>query len=216
MKTRIAPSILSSDFGRLAEEIRAVEAAGGDWIHVDVMDGLFVPNITIGPLIVEVVRRATKLPLDVHLMIEKPERYLKQFADAGADYIAVHAEACTHLHCTLQTIRALGVKAGVAFNPATPLTALPHVLALTDLVVLMSVNPGFGGQKFIEAVLPKVAEAYAIARQSPHDVAIEVDGGVSPATAGAVKKAGADVLVAGIAVFGSKDYGAAIRAIREA
>jgi ribulose-phosphate 3-epimerase len=215
MKIKIAPSILSADFGLLAEQIKAVEEAGADWIHVDVMDGRFVPNITIGPLIVEAARRATNLPLDVHLMIEQPAQYVQAFADAGADYIVVHVEACRHLHRTLQMIGDLGKKAGVAFNPATPIDALYHVLDLTDLVLLMSVNPGFGGQVFIESSLPKIKKAREIVEQSNRTIEVEVDGGVSPATSGAVIKAGANVLVAGSAVYGAEDYASAITAIRQ-
>ncbi len=214
MKIKIAPSILSADFGRLQSEIQAVEAAGADWIHIDVMDGQFVPNITIGPLIVEAARRATALPLDVHLMIVEPERYLEQFADAGADYISVHAEACAHIHRAMQMIRGFGKKAGIAFNPATPVDTLEHVLGLTDLVVIMSVNPGFGGQKFIEAAIPKIRQVKEIANGSSHEIEIQVDGGVSPTTVGAVKTAGANVMVAGSAVFGTGDYAKAIDSIR--
>jgi ribulose-phosphate 3-epimerase len=215
MKTKIAPSILSADFGLLAEQIKAVEEAGADWIHVDVMDGHFVPNITIGPLIVEAARNATNLPLDVHLMIEQPTRYLQAFADAGADNIIVHVEACRHLHRALQIISDLGKKAGVAFNPATPIDSLYNVLDLTDLVLLMSVNPGFGGQTFIESTLPKIKKAREIVEQSNRNIEVEVDGGISPATSGAVIKAGANVLVAGDAVYGAKDYASAIAAIRQ-
>jgi ribulose-phosphate 3-epimerase len=214
MDIKVAPSILSADFGRLAEEIAAVERAGADWIHVDVMDGRFVPNITIGPAVVEAARRATELPLDVHLMISEPERHVEAFARAGADLLVVHAEACVHLHRTLQQIRDLGVKAGVSFNPATPLCTLAPVIDLLDLVLVTSVNPGCGGQRFIPAVLPKVAEAREQVEHSGRQVHIEVDGGVAPGTTGEVKRAGADVLVAGSAVFGSDDYGAAIDAIR--
>ncbi len=214
MKIKIAPSILSADFGRLQEEIQAVEAAGADWIHIDVMDGQFVPNITIGPLIVEAARRATTLPLDVHLMIVDPERYLKEFSDAGADIIVVHAEATSHLHRALQMIRGFGKKAGVAFNPASQIGPLKNVLDLTDLVVLMSVNPGFGGQKFIEAAIPKIEKTKKLVQTADHEIDIEVDGGVSPSTTGAVKKAGATVLVAGSAVYGTKDYATAISAIK--
>jgi len=216
MKTLIAPSILSADFGQLATEIQAVERAGADWIHVDVMDGRFVPNITIGPLVVEAARRATKLPLDVHLMIVEPDPHLPAFAKAGADLLVVHAEACVHLHRTLQAIRDLGVKAGVAFNPATPVATLEAVVDLVDLVLIMSVNPGFGGQKFIPAALPKIAEVRKLAEASGRAVHVEVDGGVSPVTSGEVKAAGADVLVAGSAVFGTEDYAAAIEGIRNA
>jgi ribulose-phosphate 3-epimerase len=216
MKTKIAPSILSADFGRLAEEIAAVEKAGADWIHVDVMDGRFVPNITIGPAVVEAARRATELPLDVHLMIVEPERHLEAFARAGADYLVVHAEACVHLHRALQMIHDLGVKAGVSYNPATPLGSLTPVLDLVDVVLIMSVNPGFGGQKFIPAALPKVAETRELVGSQDREIHVEVDGGVGPTTAGEVKAAGADVLVAGSAVYGTGDYAAAIRSIREA
>jgi ribulose-phosphate 3-epimerase len=215
MKTKIAPSILSADFGLLAEQIKAVEEAGADWIHVDVMDGRFVPNITIGPLIVEAARRATNLPLDVHLMIEQPTRYLQAFADAGADYIVVHVEACRHLHRALQMINDLGKKAGVAFNPGTPIDALYNVLDLTDLVLLMSVNPGFGGQKFIESTLPKIAKAREIIANSNREIEVEVDGGISPTTSGSIIQAGANVLVAGSAVYGAEDYASAIAAIRK-
>lgn len=211
---KIAPSILSADFGKLADEIQAVDRAGADWIHVDVMDGHFVPNITIGPLVVRAARAATELPLDVHLMIDKPERYIEDFAEAGADLIVVHAEACTHLHRTLQEIRDLGKRAGVAFNPATPLVGLEHVIDLTDLILVMSVNPGFGGQSFIFAALKKIEEARALADSADHVVHVEVDGGVSPRTSRSVIEAGADVLVAGSAVYGNEDYALAIEAIR--
>ena len=216
MEIKIAPSILSADFGRLGEEIAAVEQAGADLIHVDVMDGRFVPNITIGPAVVEAARRATELPLDVHLMIVEPERHLEAFARAGADFLVVHAEASVHLHRTLQMIRDLGVKAGVSFNPATPTGSLEPVIDLVDMVLIMSVNPGFGGQKFIPAALPKITAVRELVRASGREILVEVDGGVGPTTAGDVKRAGADVLVAGSAVYGTDDYGAAIRAIREA
>jgi ribulose-phosphate 3-epimerase len=214
MEIKIAPSILSADFGQLAEEIGAVERAGADWIHVDVMDGRFVPNITIGPLVVQAARRATELPLDVHLMIVEPERHVEAFARAGADLLVVHAEACVHLHGTLQQIRDLGVKAGVSYNPATSLDTLAPVLDLVDLVLVMSVNPGFAGQKFITAALPKIAEARQQVERSGREIHVEVDGGVAPETTAEVKRAGADVLVAGSAVFGTADYAAAIDAIR--
>ncbi len=216
MNRLIAPSILAADFGRLAEEIRAVEAAGADWIHVDVMDGAFVPNITIGPAVVAAARRATKLPLDVHLMIERPERHLAAFVKAGADVLTVHAEACPHLHRTLQEIRSLGARSGVAFNPATPVDALAHVLDVVDLALVMSVNPGFGGQSFIAAALPKIEAARRIADRAGRPIDVEVDGGVTAETAPLVAAAGANVLVAGTAVFGASDYAAAIRAVRGA
>ena len=211
---RIAPSILSADFGRLAEEVKAVEAAGADWIHVDVMDGRFVPNITIGPLVVEAVRRATALPIDAHLMIVEPERYVEAFARAGADLIAVHAEASPHLHRTLQAIRAAGARPAVALNPATDLSAVEWVLGDCDMVLLMSVNPGFGGQKFIPAVTEKVRRLRAMADARGQALEIEVDGGVKGDTIGAVAAAGANVLVAGTAVFGAGDYRAAISGLR--
>jgi ribulose-phosphate 3-epimerase len=214
MKIKVAPSILSADFGILAEEIQAAEIAGADWIHVDVMDGKFVPNITIGPLIVEAARNATSLPLDVHLMIDEPDRYLSDFASAGADLITVHAEACRHLHRSLQVIRKLEKKAGVAFNPATPVDPLRHVLDLTDLVLIMSVNPGFGGQKFIDAAIPKVRETINLTNGSDHKIEISVDGGVGPSNSGSLTQAGATVLVAGSAVFGTDNYKKAIADIR--
>jgi ribulose-phosphate 3-epimerase len=204
---RIAPSILSADFGKLAEEVRAVEAAGADWIHVDVMDGRFVPNITIGPLIVRAVRAATKLPVDVHLMIVEPERYVEDFRKAGADWISVHVEASPHLHRTLQQLRALGAKAGAVLNPHTSEESLRHVLGDLDLVLVMSVNPGFGGQSFIPSALPKLrALREAIDRQGLA-VELEVDGGVHAGTAAQVVEAGARVLVAGSAVFGAVKAG---------
>ncbi len=213
---QIAPSLLSADFGRLAEETKAAETAGGDLLHIDVMDGRFVPNITIGPVVVKAIRAATALPLDVHLMIVEPERYLADFAAAGADTIYVHLEACTHLHRIVQQIRSLGKRAGVALNPHTPIDGLDVVLPDLSAVMLMTVNPGFGGQAFIPAVLPKVRELRDEIVQRGLSVRIGVDGGVGPSTAAAVSAAGADVLVAGAAVFGSKDYAAAIRAIRQA
>jgi ribulose-phosphate 3-epimerase len=211
---RIAPSILSADFARLGDEVRAVQAAGADWIHVDVMDGRFVPNITIGPLVVQALRKVTEKPLDVHLMIVEPERYVDAFADAGADVITVHAEASTHLHRTLQAIRSRGKKAGASLNPHTSEEVLRYVLDQLDLVLVMSVNPGFGGQDFIPAILPKLERLRAMIDQSGHSIALEVDGGVKVGTASQVAAAGADVLVAGNAVFRAPDYGAAIEAIR--
>jgi ribulose-phosphate 3-epimerase len=214
-KIKIAPSILSADFSRLGDEIRAVEAAGADIIHVDVMDGHFVPNITIGPLIVEAARRSTKLPLDVHLMIENPERYLADFAKAGADYLVVHVETGFHLHRLVQSIKEhKGVKAAVALNPATPLSALDHILPDLDMVVIMSVNPGFGGQSFIPSAMDKIRQLRKRIDDLGLKIEIEVDGGVKPENAADVINAGADILVAGSAVFGTKDYAAAIRGIR--
>ncbi len=216
-KIKIAPSLLSADFSRLGEEIRAVEAAGADVIHVDVMDGHFVPNITIGPLIVEACRRVTKLPLDVHLMITNPELYVADFAKAGADYITVHVETAFHLNRLVQSIKEhKGVKAGVALNPATPLTALDYVLSDVDMVLIMSVNPGFGGQAFIPSALDKIAKLRKRIDELGLKTEIEVDGGVKPSNAAEIIKAGADMLVAGSAVFGTKDYAAAIRGIRGA
>jgi ribulose-phosphate 3-epimerase len=211
----IAPSILSADFARLGEEIRDVERGGADWIHVDVMDGHFVPNITLGPPIVAAIRPYTKLPLDVHLMISRPDDYIRAFAEAGADLISVHAEACVHLHRTVQAIRKEGVKAGVVLNPATPLAALEHILEDVDLVLLMTVNPGFGGQKFIASMVPKIAALRRMLDERGLDrVHIEVDGGINEETAPLVKQAGANVLVAGNAVFAEPDRREAIARIR--
>jgi ribulose-phosphate 3-epimerase len=212
----IAPSILSADFARLGEEIGAVVAAGADWIHVDVMDGHFVPNITIGPLIVEAIRPVTDRPLDVHLMIAPADPYIEAFAKAGADQITVHAEAGPHLHRTLQSIRACGKKAGVALNPATPLSAIEHAVDLLDVILLMTVNPGFGGQSFIHSVLEKIASARRLIGDRP--IHLEVDGGVNPETAPLATAAGANILVAGSAVYKGTpaDYASNIRRIREA
>lgn len=207
---KIAPSILSADFARLGDEVRAVEAAGADYIHVDVMDGRFVPNITIGPLVVEAVRKVTPLPLDVHLMIVEPERYVEDFARAGADIIVVHAEACTHLHRVIQQIKGLGKRAGVSLNPATPLHVLDYVLEELDLVLLMTVNPGFGGQSFIDACIPKIQQLRGMLDRRGCEAELEIDGGVKPANIARIAHAGADVLVAGSAVFGSSDYAATI------
>ncbi|OEH91218.1 ribulose-phosphate 3-epimerase [Bacillus solimangrovi] len=213
---KIAPSILSADFARLGEEIKDVERGGADYIHVDVMDGHFVPNITIGPLIVEAIRPVTNLPLDVHLMIEKPDQYISAFAKAGADIITVHVEACTHLHRTIQLIKQEGVKAGVVVNPATPIESIQHIIADVDMVLLMTVNPGFGGQKFIESVVPKIKQVKELADATGREIEIEVDGGVNIETAKLVKDAGANVLVAGSAVFNKEDRKKAIEEIRNA
>jgi ribulose-phosphate 3-epimerase len=213
---KIAPSILSADFARLGDAVGEAEAAGADWIHVDVMDGHFVPNITIGPPVTAALRKVTDLPLDVHLMIEEPDRYLEAFADAGASVITVHQEACVHLHRTVDRIRQLGVKAGVAINPATPVSMLDEILPFLDLVLVMSVNPGFGGQSWIPTSAAKI-KAVRDRLEGRAGVEIEVDGGISPATASAVAQAGATVLVAGAAVFGGKGSVAAnIQALREA
>ena len=211
----IAPSILSADFTRLGDEIRAVEAAGADVIHVDVMDGHFVPNITIGPLVVRAVRAVTDLPVDVHLMITVPDRYLKDFIDAGADWVTVHVEACVHLHRTLACIKDLGRKAGAVLNPATSLTTLDYVLAEVDLVMLMSVNPGFGGQSFIPSAIDKIRRLRQMLDAVNPGAGIEVDGGIGPATIGAVAEAGANIFVAGSAIYGQAEYGPVIRDLRQ-
>lgn len=212
---KIAPSILSADFCRLGDEVRAVEAAGADYIHIDVMDGHFVPNITIGPLVVAAVRKVTALPLDVHLMIAEPDRYIADFAAAGADIIVVHAEASTHLHRSIQLIKSLGKRAGVSLNPATPLHCLEYVLTDLDLVLLMTVNPGFGGQSFIEECIPKIRSLRAMLDKRGIEAEIEVDGGVKVDNIARISHAGADVFVAGSAVFGSSDYVATIKALKE-
>ena len=211
---RIAPSILAADFGHLADEIVAVTEAGADWIHVDVMDGHFVPNLTLGPVIVEAARRATELPLDVHLMIEAPERSLESYVKAGADRVGVHVETCPHLHRTLAQIRELGARACVVLNPSTPAEAVEPVLGDTDQVLVMSVNPGFGGQSFIEGVLPKIAKLRSWITERELDVEIEIDGGIGAGTIGRAARAGANAFVAGTAVFRAPDYAAAITALR--
>jgi ribulose-phosphate 3-epimerase len=212
----IAPSILSADFGRLTDEVKEVEQGGADWIHVDVMDGHFVPNITIGPVVVESVRKATDLPLDVHLMIENADAYIKDFASAGSDIITVHVEACPHLNRTIQLIKEQGIKAGVVLNPATPLSSLEEILHDIDLVLLMSVNPGFGGQTFIPSILDKIHNLDDVMSNYENPLLLEVDGGIKPDNAGDIKQAGANVLVAGSAIFNTKDYKKAIEFLREA
>jgi len=211
---KIAPSILSADFSRLGEDIRAVEAGGADYIHVDVMDGHFVPNITIGPLVVEAVRKITHLPLDVHLMISNPEMYIPEFAKAGADIIVIHAEATVHLHRALQLIKSFGKKAGVALNPGTSLSTLEYVLSDLDLVLLMTVNPGFGGQSFIEACIPKIQSLRGMLDRLGLETELEVDGGVKTDNIDRIAHAGADVFVAGSAVFGSQDYAGTISELK--
>jgi ribulose-phosphate 3-epimerase len=211
----IAPSILSADFARLGEEVAAVEKAGADWIHVDVMDGRFVPNITLGPVIVEAVRRSTRLPLDVHLMIVEPERYIGDFVRAGAATVGVQAEACTHLHRTVAHIKEAGARASVVLNPATPPDVLEWVLGDVDQVLVMTVNPGFGGQHFIESMLGKIQVIRRWIDERGLDVRLEVDGGVAVPTIARASAAGADTFVAGTAVFGAKDYALAIQELRK-
>ncbi|WP_421384529.1 ribulose-phosphate 3-epimerase [Bacillus salacetis] len=213
---KIAPSILAADFANLADEIKDVEAGGADYIHVDVMDGHFVPNITLGPMIVKAVRPVTDLPLDVHLMIENPDQYIEAFVEAGADYITVHAEATPHLHRTIQLIKSRGIKAGAVLNPGTPVEMIKHVIEDLDMVLLMTVNPGFGGQSFIQSVVPKIREVHELAQQFNPALEIEVDGGVTVETAKLCTEAGANVLVAGSAIYNETDRGQAIAAIRKA
>ena len=204
-RVKIAPSILSADFARLGQQVSEAEAAGADYVHIDVMDGHFVPNMTVGPLVVKAVRGVTSLPLDVHLMIEKPDRYLEGFCAAGADILTVHVETCPHLHRTVQRIKELGCRAGVTLNPSTPVVALEEILAYVDLVLVMTVNPGYGGQSFIESTLPKIERVRAMLDRLGSRADLEVDGGVDSQTASSVVGAGADVLVAGSAVFDSAE-----------
>jgi ribulose-phosphate 3-epimerase len=211
---KIAPSILSADFSKLGEEIKDVEIGGADYIHIDVMDGHFVPNITIGPLIVEAIRPITKLPLDVHLMIDNPDQYIEAFAKSGADYITVHVEACKHLHRTIHFIKSFGVKAGVVLNPATPVESIKHIISDVDMVLLMSVNPGFGGQAFIPEVLDKIRTLRKMIDDKGLQVEIEIDGGVNEETAKLCMEAGATVLVAGSAIYNQKNREQAIAALR--
>jgi ribulose-phosphate 3-epimerase len=211
----IAPSILSADFTRLGEELKAIEKAGADWIHIDVMDGHFVPNITYGPIMVEACKRASNLVLDVHLMIEKPDLIIPEFAKAGADYISVHAEACTHLHRSLQLIKSFGVKSGVALNPATPLSSIEYVMDQLDFILIMSVNPGFGGQKFIESSIDKIRLLSNLLKEKNIKTLIQVDGGINKDTIKAVSEAGASSFVAGSAIFHTDDYQKTISLLRE-
>lgn len=211
---KVAPSILSANFAKLGEEIKDVEVGGADLIHVDVMDGHFVPNITIGPLIVDAIRPITKLPLDVHLMIENPDHYIEAFAKAGADFITVHQEACIHLHRTLHLIKSYGVKAGVVLNPATPVEMIQHVIEDCDMVLLMSVNPGFGGQKFIPSVVPKIRQLKRMIIEKGLQTEIEIDGGINRETAKLCVEAGADVLVAGSAIYNQEDRKKAIEEMK--
>ncbi len=214
--TKIAPSILSANFAKLGEEIKEVEQAGADYIHVDVMDGHFVPNITIGPLIVEAIKPVTNLPLDVHLMIENPDQYIPTFAEKGASIITVHQEACPHLHRTIQLIKDMNVQAGVVINPATPIEMITEILSYVDLVLIMTVNPGFGGQSFIHEMIPKVKTIAELREQNNYQYEIEIDGGVNIETAKLCTDAGADVLVAGSAIFNESDRKKAIEDLRKA
>ncbi|MFE6167186.1 ribulose-phosphate 3-epimerase [Viridibacillus arvi] len=211
---KIAPSILAANFSKLADEVKEVEAAGAKLIHIDVMDGHFVPNITMGPIVVEALRPVTDLPLDVHLMIENPDQYIEDFAKAGADYITVHVEACRHLHRTIQLIRSHGVKPGVVLNPHTPIETIQHILEDIDMVLFMTVNPGFGGQKFIHSVVPKIEQLSTIIKEKGLNVEIEIDGGINAETIIPCAKAGATIFVAGSAIYGKEDRSKALQEIQ--
>ncbi|MFO7838851.1 MAG: ribulose-phosphate 3-epimerase [Desulfosalsimonadaceae bacterium] len=214
MNKLIAPSILSADFGRLAEEIRSVETAGADWIHVDVMDGHFVPNITMGPMVVAAARQASSLPLDVHLMIENPDQFIPEFVKAGADLISVHVETCPHLHRSIDLIRTAGCRAGAVLNPATPVESLEWILPYLDFVLLMSVNPGFGGQSFIAGTLDKIGRVKSMIEERGRSISIQIDGGVKRETISDISAAGADVFVAGSAIFKTADYARTIQELK--
>ncbi|SKB50124.1 ribulose-5-phosphate 3-epimerase [Lysinibacillus sp. AC-3] len=213
MMIQIAPSILAASFAKLGEEVKEVEKAGAQLIHIDVMDGHFVPNISFGSIVLDAIRPLTDLPLDVHLMIENPDQYIEQFAKAGADYITVHVEACRHLHRTIQLIRSFGVKPGVVLNPHTPIESIQHILEDIDMVLFMTVNPGFGGQKFIHSVVPKIEALAAIIKERNLDIAIEIDGGINAETIVPCAKAGATIFVAGSAIYSKEDRTAALQEI---
>lgn len=213
---KIAPSILAADFAKLGQEVKEVEAAGAELIHIDVMDGHFVPNISFGAIALEAIRPLSKLPMDVHLMIENPDQYIEQFAKSGADYITVHVEACRHLHRTIQLIRSFGVKPGVVLNPHTPIEAIQHILEDVDMVLFMTVNPGFGGQKFIQSVVPKVAALSKIIKERGLSIDIEIDGGINAETIVPCAKAGATIFVAGSAIYGKEDRAKALQEIKQA
>jgi len=213
MMIQIAPSILAANFAKLGDEVKEVEKAGAQLIHIDVMDGHFVPNISFGSIVLDAIRPLTDLPLDVHLMIENPDQYIEQFAKAGADYITVHVEACRHLHRTIQLIRSYGVKPGVVLNPHTPIESIQHILEDIDMVLFMTVNPGFGGQKFIHSVVPKIEALAAIIKERNLDIAIEIDGGINAETIIPCAKAGATIFVAGSAIYSKEDRSAALQEI---
>lgn len=216
MMIKIAPSILAADFAKLGEEVKEVEAAGAELIHIDVMDGHFVPNISFGAIALEAIRPLSTLPMDVHLMIENPDQYIEQFAKAGADYITVHVEACRHLHRTIQLIRSFGVKPGVVLNPHTPIESILHILEDVDMVLFMTVNPGFGGQKFISSVLPKIEALSSIIKERGLEIDIEIDGGITAETIVPCVKAGANIFVVGSAIYSKEDRAAALQEIKQA